>query len=78
MGWQGFHCPGERIRHAGALWDLLQFMQQAKNFTFTMVAEGNYEWGTCYGVNNCTGMVGMVTRKEVDFALGKNLAILSY
>ena len=46
-------------------------MQQAKNFTFTMVAEGNYEWGTCYGVNNCTGMVGMVTRKEVDFALGK-------
>ena len=55
----------------GVMWDLLLFMQKARNFTFTMVSEADYEWGSCHEVDNCTGMIGMVNRKEVDFALGK-------
>ena len=55
----------------GVMWDLLMFMQQARNFTFTMVSEADFEWGACHEVDNCTGMIGMVNRKEVDFALGR-------
>ena len=56
--------------YKGVMWDLLMFMQKARNFTFTMVHEADYVWGVCYAINNCTGMIGMVNRKEVDLALG--------
>ena len=56
----------------GVMWDLLMFMQQARNFTFEIVSVANYVWGSCHEVDNCTGMIGMVNRKEVDFALGIN------
>ena len=55
----------------GVMWDLLLFMQQARNFTFTIVSKADFEWGVCHEVDNCTGMIGMVNRKEVDFALGR-------
>ena len=55
----------------GVMWDLLMFMKDARNFTFTIVSEADYEWGACHEVDNCTGMIGMVNRKEVDFALGR-------
>ena len=54
----------------GVMWDLLMFMQQARNFTFEIVSVANYVWGSCHEVDNCTGMIGMVNRKEADFALG--------
>ena len=57
--------------YRGVMWDLLLFMQKARNFTFTMVSEAEWEWGECYAINNCTGMIGMVNRKEVDLAIGK-------
>ena len=63
---------GNTSNHKGILWDLLLFMQKAKNFTFTFVSEADYEWGQCHSMNDSTGMIGMVTRKEVDFALGKH------
>ena len=63
-------CPGER-RYEGVMWDFLLFMQRGRNFTFTLVHEADYVWGECYEANNCTGMVGMVNRKEVDFAIGR-------
>ena len=53
------------------MWDFLMFMKEARNFTFTLVHETDYIWGECYGADNCTGMVGMVNRKEVDFAIGR-------
>ena len=67
-------CPGER-KYSGIMWDLLMFMKKARNFTFTLVHETDYVWGVCYETNNCTGMVGMVNRKEVDFAIGRLSAI---
>ena len=62
-------CPNERT-YDGVMWQLILFMQQARNFTFTLVHQADYEWGLCYAKDNCTGMIGMVNRKEVDFALG--------
>ena len=57
--------------YSGVMWDLLLFMQKARNFTFTMVNNADWVWGECFSINNCTGMIGMVNRKEVDLAIGK-------
>ena len=64
-----FDENGTATNYRGIMYDLVLFMQRAKNFTFTMVY-GDTSWGQCYAVNNCTGMIGMVNREEVDIALG--------
>ena len=66
-----FDENGTAINYRGIMWDLLLFMQKARNFTFSMVSEADYTWGKCPEVNNCTGMIGMVNRGEVDIAIGK-------
>ena len=66
---------GIAINYGGAMWDLLLFMQRARNFTFTLVTEADGDWGYCYAIGNCTGMIGMVNRKEVDFALGDHYSL---
>ena len=58
------------MTYGGALWDLLKLIKQARNVTFSIVRPPTYSWGYCYGANNCTGMIGMVNRGEVDFAIG--------
>ena len=61
--------PEEEV--GGIMWDLVKYMQKARNFTVTLVKDkGEGQWGRCYAVGNCTGMLGMVNRGEVDFALG--------
>ena len=65
-------CPagGERVMD-GFMWELLLFMKERRNFSFTLVHSVDGLWGgSCNGMNNCTGMIGMVNRNEVDFALG--------
>ena len=66
-------CPLNRT-YDGVMWHLLLFMQRARNFTFTLVHGEEDEWGTCFAVNNCTGMIGVVNNGEVDFALGCNFS----
>ena len=62
-------CPEYGIMtYAGALGELLRLIEFKRNVTFSIVPTES--WGFCYGVNNCTGMIGMVNRREVDFALG--------
>ena len=66
-------CPnGDDNLYGGILWELLMFMGQARNLTYTMMGNDDNVWwgGTCHDVNNCTGMVGRVNRHEADFALG--------
>ena len=77
-----FYCDGTKIEwdeschdegsltYGGALWDLLKFIQHARNVTVSILIEPDGEWGVCYGKDNCTGMIGMVNRKEADFAIG--------
>ena len=61
----------EYSNFGGIMWELILFMQKARNFTFTMAVSSDGEWGSCHAQNNCTGMFGMVNRREVDLALGK-------
>ena len=59
------------ISYSGAFWELLTFVGQARNCSFSLVKSVDSLWGgNCYDDNNCTGMIGMANRKEVDFALG--------
>ena len=58
--------------YGGILWELLMFMSQARNLSYTIMGIDDDAWwgGTCFDVNNCTGMIGRVNRHEADFALG--------
>ena len=67
-----YHEDGTYGGYGGVMYDLLLYMQKERNFTFTMVSDADWEWGECYATNNCTGMIGMVNRKEVDLAIGKS------
>ena len=51
------------------MWELILLMKDIRNLTITVVT-GDGTWGFCYNESNCTGMIGMVNRKEVDFAIG--------
>lgn len=62
--------PDGTDKYGGILGNLVVLMQQRRNITFTLMKEPNGMWGNCEGINNCTGMIGMVNRKEADFALG--------
>ena len=65
-------------KYSGMSWDLLQMIQKGTNCTFTIVRPQDGLWGNCYGINNCSGMIGMVQRKEVDFAIGIFSCISNY
>ena len=84
-----FYCNGKEINdkdddcpdkgnqtYGGALWELLKLVKHARNVTYSILRPPRSEpgWGTCNANDNCTGMIGMVNRNEVDFALG-NMSI---
>ena len=73
MGMTDKCSDGGSMTYGGALWELLKLVQLTQNVTFSIVRPPSSAktWGDCYGLNNCSGMIGMVNRGEVDFALGK-------
>ena len=62
--------PGGQNILSGQNGDAINFWQYARNFTYTLVKPKDGLYGACVGPNNCSGLIGMVQRKEVDFALG--------
>ena len=56
--------------YSGLVWDFMEYIREARNCTFAIVRPHDGQWGVCYGNNNCSGMIGLVNRKEVDFAIG--------
>ena len=58
------------MTYGGALWELLKLIQHAQNVTFSILRAPDHEWGVCYAKDNCTGMIGVINRKEADFAIG--------
>ena len=56
--------------YGGALWDFLMLVKNTRNVTFSILRAPHKSWGVCHGKDNCTGMIGMVNRREVDFAIG--------
>ena len=77
-----FYCNGKiieeseicsdqgKLTYGGALWDFLQFIKRARNATFSILRPPTPTWGFCHSASNCSGMIDMVQRREVDFALG--------
>ena len=63
-------CPADSMTYGGVLWEVLNLVKYARNVTFSILRPPTPEWGVCHGKNNCTGMIGMVNRREVDFAIG--------
>ena len=55
--------------YGGLFGDILTFSQDARNCSFTFLTPEDQQWGFCNGINNCTRMIGMVNRNEVDFAI---------
>ena len=72
--WPPFLVMSEDINgkdtYGGLIWELMEFIQRARNCTFTIKRPHDGQWGYCFGNNNCTGMIGLVNRKEADFAIG--------
>ena len=48
------------------MWDLLLFLAESKNFTYTIVRPPDGKWGVGDADGNWNGMLGMVKRKEVS------------
>ena len=63
--------------YSGVIWEFMEYIKEARNCTYKMVRSSDGLWGHCYGINNCTGMLGQVNRKEVDFAIGLQLNYVS-
>ena len=62
--------PGGQNILSGQNGDAINFWQYARNFTYTLVKPKDGLYGACLGPDNCSGLIGMVQRKEVDFAIG--------
>ena len=56
--------------YSGLLWDLVEYIQKERNCTFKVVIPPDGFFGNCFAHDNCTGMIGLVNRSEVDFAIG--------
>ena len=56
--------------YEGIMYDLLLHMSLALNFTYDLVRPPDGKWGVGNADNEWNGMLGMIKRKEVDFALG--------
>ena len=53
----------------GKLSKIIDYFKNARNCTFQVVIPDDGLWGNC-NEENCTGMIGLVNRSEVDFAFG--------
>ena len=53
----------------GKLSKTIEYFKNARNCTFQVVIPDDGLWGNC-NEENCTGMIGLVNRSEVDFAFG--------
>ena len=57
-------------KYSGIMPKILEFLQVSLNFTITLARPPDGSWGAVDEDGNWGGMVGMVKRNEVDFALG--------
>ena len=59
-----------KVEAEGFYWDYVKFWLKARNCTFNLMISPYGTRGHCPKPNNCTGLIGMVNRNEVDFAIG--------
>ena len=65
--------PDGGEEYGGVLYELLLFIQRARNFNFTVVSSPDGSWGDggCASAKESVGMMGMAARNEVDLAIGR-------
>ena len=71
--WRPFfevNIDSQNITYNGVMFQLLEFVQKSLNFTYEIRQPSDGQWGFVNNNGTVTGMVGMVSRNEVDFALG--------
>ena len=62
-----------QTKYSGIMIKILEYLQESLNFTTTIVRPPDLAWGAIDSNGRWNGMVGMVKRNEVDFALGKSM-----
>ena len=62
-------------KYSGIMPKILEYLQVSLNFTTTLVRPPDGAWGAVDENGNWGGMVGMVKRNEVDFALGEQISM---
>ena len=58
--------------YSGVMLQLLEYVRLSLNFTKEIRRPPDGQWGFVHKNRTVTGMVGMVSRNEVDFALGEH------
>ena len=59
------------VSYSGIMPKILDYLQVSLNFTTSLARPPDGGWGAIDDRGNWGGMVGMVKRNEVDFALGE-------
>ena len=59
------------VSYSGIMPKILDYLQTSLNFTTSLGRPEDGAWGAIDDKGNWGGMVGMVKRNEVDFALGE-------
>ena len=59
------------VSYSGVMPKILDYLQTSLNFTTSLARPEDGAWGAVDDQGNWSGMVGMVKRNEVDFALGE-------
>ena len=68
--WQPWFVISEDMSYSGVSYKILQFLENALNFTSKIVRPPDGSWGSKDENGRWGGMVGMVKRNEADFGLG--------
>ncbi|XP_071743825.1 glutamate receptor ionotropic, delta-2-like [Lepeophtheirus salmonis] len=58
------------LSYSGIMWSALNFFASAMNFEYEILRPSDGQWGVGDENGEWNGMLGMVKRNEVDFALG--------
>ena len=66
-----FDKSGGVVSYSGVMPKILDYLQTSLNFTTSLARPEDGAWGAVDDQGNWSGMVGMVKRNEVDFALGE-------
>ena len=71
--WKPFFIISEEpdgSSYSGVMAEILDYLQVSLNFTTSLARPPDGGWGAMDDQGSWSGMVGMVKRNEVDFALG--------
>ncbi|XP_071524479.1 probable glutamate receptor [Panulirus ornatus] len=61
---------GQRLTFTGSMANIVDFASRSMNFTYRYVRSSDKSFGSRQHNGSWTGMIGMVVRKEADFATG--------